>query len=68
LASKQSCDNQQGSAHSLEAGLPDGFFSDQKNNLGLFWRALELKMLIYILVIRNNLQPLGIFYGHFIIL
>jgi hypothetical protein len=28
-------------------GLPDGLFSDQKNNLGIFWRALEWKMFAY---------------------
>jgi phosphate-selective porin len=36
--------------------------------LGIFWRTSELKMLLYILVIGNILVPLGIFYGHFVIL
>jgi hypothetical protein len=29
-------------------GLPDGLFSNQKNNLGNCWRALDWKMLTYI--------------------
>jgi hypothetical protein len=31
-------------------GLPDGFFSYQNPNLGIFLRILEWKMLLYILV------------------
>jgi hypothetical protein len=41
--------------------LPNGFFSDQKTpDLGTFWRTLAWIMLLYILVIWNILQPLGI--------
>jgi hypothetical protein len=36
--------------------------------LGIFWRTLEWKTLLYILAISNILVPLGIFYGHFVIL
>jgi hypothetical protein len=43
--------------------LPDGFFSDQKFPLWLFWRALEWKMLLNILVLWNILRPMGIFLG-----
>jgi hypothetical protein len=42
-------------------GLPDGFFSDQKYQ---FWRTLEWKLLLLILVIWIILRPLGIFYGN----
>jgi hypothetical protein len=41
--------------------LPDGFFSDQKYQ---FWRTLEWKLLLLILVIWIILRPLGIFYGN----
>jgi hypothetical protein len=46
------------------ARLPDGFFSDQKSK---FWRTLEWKMLLHIMVISNIQVPLCIFYGHFVI-
>jgi hypothetical protein len=36
-----------------DAGLPDGIFRTKKPNLGIFWSALEWKMLVYV------------FYGHF---
>jgi hypothetical protein len=49
-----------------EAGLPDGFFSDQKFQFGDIWENLD--MLFYILVIWNILLRLGIFYGHLVIL
>jgi hypothetical protein len=49
--------------------LPDGFFFPTKNpNLGIFWRALEWKKLLYSLAISNILVPLGTFYGHFVIM
>jgi hypothetical protein len=47
-------------------GLPDGFFSNQKNNLGKFWRALDLKMLLYFMAIWNILQTFGILYDHLV--
>jgi hypothetical protein len=39
-------------------GLPDGFFQTKNPNLGKCLRALDWKMLIFIL------WPLGTFYGH----
>jgi hypothetical protein len=41
----------------LEAGLPDGLFS----NFGKIRRALEWKMLLYFMTIWNISQPFGIF-------
>jgi hypothetical protein len=43
-------------------------FRPKNPNLGMFWRALEWKMLLYILVISNILVPSGIFNLHFVIL
>jgi hypothetical protein len=40
-----------------KSGLPDG------PNLGKFWRALELKLLVHLMAVLNILQPSGIFYG-----
>jgi hypothetical protein len=45
------------------SGLPDGLFSNQNRNLGKFWRALEYKMLVYIMTIWNILWPYGIICG-----
>jgi hypothetical protein len=39
-----------------------------KPDLGKFWRALELKMLIYFTVIWNVSLPFGIFYGHLVMI
>jgi hypothetical protein len=38
-----------------EPGLPDGIFSTKNPNLGKFWRVLQLKMLVYFMVIGSNL-------------
>jgi hypothetical protein len=36
------------------AGLPDGFiFKPKIPNMGKFWRALEWKMFVYFMTIRN---------------
>jgi hypothetical protein len=55
-----------------EAGRKQGCqmvsFQTKNPNWGIFWRTLEWKMLLYTLVIYNILRPLGIFYGHLIIL
>jgi hypothetical protein len=48
--------------------LPDGFFSDQKSHFGYILEDLGMEMLLYILVVWNILQPLGIFYGKLVIL
>jgi hypothetical protein len=54
---------------SVDQGCQMVTFQTKHHNLGIFWRTLELKMWIYILVIWNILRPLGIFYyGHLIIL
>jgi hypothetical protein len=49
-------------------GLPDGFFQTKNPNLAIFWRALEWKILLHILVVSTILLPLGIFCGQFVIL
>jgi hypothetical protein len=33
------------------SGLPDGFFSNQKSQLGKFWRVLQWKMFVYFMAI-----------------
>jgi hypothetical protein len=57
----------------FKAGLPDGIFSNQKNDLGKFWRVLHCKMLVgtylyylfghfvYSTAIWYILWPFGIF-------
>jgi hypothetical protein len=40
------------------------YFQTKNPNLGKFWRALELKVLLFI--IWSILQPFGIFYGHLV--
>jgi hypothetical protein len=40
-------------------------FQTKNLNLSKFWRALEYKVLLEIMIIWNILQPLCIFYGHF---
>jgi hypothetical protein len=54
------------SAFGIGAGLPDGSFSFQNSNLGTIRRALELKMLVYLMTILNILLPYGIFYGNLV--
>jgi hypothetical protein len=53
----------------LVAGLPDGFFSDQKDPIWVYfggpWNG---KYYTYILVFSNILLPLGIFNGNLAIL
>jgi hypothetical protein len=43
-------------------------FQTKNPNLGKFLRALELKMLVYFMVIWNILRSFGIFYGHLVML
>jgi hypothetical protein len=43
-------------------------FQTKNPNLGKFWRALDWKMLIYFMPIRNSLQTFGIFYNHLALL
>jgi hypothetical protein len=39
-------------------------FQTKNPNLGKFWKALEWKMLVYLMVIWNMLWSFGICYGH----
>jgi hypothetical protein len=39
-------------------------FHNKNPYLGIFWRALEWKMLVYFMPIWNILRSFGIFYGH----
>jgi hypothetical protein len=48
----------------LNAGLPDGIFSNQKSKFGKFWRVLQWKMLVYFMDIWPLLRPIGLFYAH----
>jgi hypothetical protein len=43
-------------------------FQTKNPNLGKFWRASELKMLVYFMVIWNILWSFGIYYGHLVML
>jgi hypothetical protein len=43
-------------------------FKTKNPDLGIFWRTLEWKMMLYILVVSNILVPFCIFYGHFVII
>jgi hypothetical protein len=44
------------------------YFQTKNPNLGKFCRALEWKMSVYFLAIGNILRPMGIVYGHWVIL
>jgi hypothetical protein len=49
--------------------LPDEIFSNQKSQCGylyVFWRALELKMLVYFMATWNISWPFDIFYGRLV--
>jgi hypothetical protein len=39
------------------------YFQTKKPNLGKFWSDLQLKLLVYFMVIRSILWPLGILCG-----
>jgi hypothetical protein len=41
-------------------------FHTKNTNLGISWRALEWKMLVCFMAIRNILCPLGVFYVHLV--
>jgi hypothetical protein len=43
-------------------------FQTKNPNLGKFRRALEWKILVYLMVIWNTLRSFGIFYVHFVML
>jgi hypothetical protein len=38
------------------------YLQTKNPNVGIFWRALEWKMLVLFFAIWNSLQPLDIFY------
>jgi hypothetical protein len=42
-------------------------FKPKNPSLGKFWRVLEWKRMVYVLVIRNKLQPFGTYYGQLVI-
>jgi hypothetical protein len=43
-------------------------FQTKNPNLGKFWRALELKMMLYFMFVWNILQTLYTFYCHYVML
>jgi hypothetical protein len=43
-----------------------GYFQTKNPNVGLFWRALDWKILIYFIAIGNILWTFGIFYDHLV--
>jgi hypothetical protein len=47
-------------------GLPDGLFSNQNPNLGIFGGAFDWKMLIYFKAVWYILWSFGIFYDHLV--
>jgi hypothetical protein len=44
------------------------YFKTKNSNLGIFWRALEWKMLVYFKAIWYNLWSFGMIYGPFSII
>jgi hypothetical protein len=42
------------------------YFKTKNPNSGILWRALEWKMLVYLITIRNVLRPFGIIYGRLV--
>jgi hypothetical protein len=44
------------------------YFLTKNPNLGTFWRALEWKMLVCLITIRNVSLPFCMIYGHLVIL
>jgi hypothetical protein len=49
-----------------QAGLPDGFFPNQKSKFGKILEGLGWEMLIYFRPIWNILWIFGIFYNHWV--
>jgi hypothetical protein len=52
--------------HERYQGCQMVYFQTKNPNLGKFWRALDWKMLIYFMAIRNILQTLDTFYDHLV--
>jgi hypothetical protein len=44
------------------------YFQANISNLGKFWKALEWKMVVYVMPIWNISRPFGIFYGALVVL
>jgi hypothetical protein len=42
------------------------YFQTKNPNLGVFWRALECKMLLYFMTIWNILRLFGTIYGRLV--
>jgi hypothetical protein len=42
------------------------YFLTKNPKLGKFWRALEWKTLLYVMVISKILRPFGMFYVHLV--
>jgi hypothetical protein len=47
-------------------GLPDGLFSTKNINLGILRRALDSRMLVHCMAIRNILRTFGKFCEHLV--
>jgi hypothetical protein len=52
----------------LQQGCQMVCFQTKNPNLGKFWTALELKMMVYFMPIWKILRPFGILNGHLVIL
>jgi hypothetical protein len=50
----------------LRKGCQMVYFQTRNHNLGIFWRAFELKMLVYFMVIRNIIGPYRLFYDYLV--
>jgi hypothetical protein len=42
------------------------YFKTKNPNLGIFWKALEWKMLVYFTAFWYNLRPFGVIYGRLV--
>jgi hypothetical protein len=42
------------------------YFQTENPNFGKIWRALEWKMLVYLMTINNIVWPFGIIYGRLV--
>jgi hypothetical protein len=50
----------------VKQGCQTAFFKTKNPNLNEFWRALQWKMLVYVMVIWSILRPFGVFYDHLV--
>jgi hypothetical protein len=42
------------------------YFQTKNPTLGKFWRVLQRKMIVYLMVIWSILRPIGVIYGHLV--